>query len=140
MSRTRKILSVLLVVTVGALAFLYGQSEVAISSIKFDLRKIGESVYEAHSKTGKWPARIEDLEGTEYLRMPYRRSMLENGAFIVVWRQDLDPDPPANKDRILAYDNRSLFSRLGWVWACRGDLSIERIDAESVRRLNARGR
>src|SRR5262245_47043073 len=140
MSRTRKILSILIVVTVGAIAFLYGQSDVAISSIKFDLRKIGESVYEAHFKTGKWPAKIEDLEGTEYLRMPYRRSMLEKGAFIVVWQQDLNADPSANKDRILAYDNASLFSRLGWVWACRGDLSIERIDAETVRRLNSPGR
>jgi len=72
--------------------------------------------------------------------MPHRRHILEQGAFIVVWHQELNADPKANRDRILAYDNGSLFSRLGWVWACRGDLSVERIDAESVRRLNVRSK
>jgi hypothetical protein len=126
------VLSVLVVV---CLAFTYGTTDVAIKSIQFDLRKIGESVYEAHSKTGKWPAAITDLEGTEYLKMPYRREALDKGLFVIVWHQDLDVNPQGNKSRVLAYDNGSLFSRLGWVWACRGDLSIEKIGAAEVRAL-----
>jgi hypothetical protein len=108
--------------------------------IQFDLRKIGESVYEAQSKTGKWPASIADLEGTEYLRMPYRREALDKGLFVVVWQQDLDVDPQVNKNRVLAYDNGSMFSRLGWVWVCRGDLRVERIGAEELHSLKSQSR
>ena len=137
LSKKRKILSVLIVFAIVSVAFIYGQVDVATSSIKFDLQKIGESIYEARSKTGKWPKRIADLEGTEYLRMPYRREALESGLFVVLWQQDLDTNPSANKNRILAYDNGSLLSRLGWVWACRGDLSTQRLGAEEVRTLKA---
>lgn len=136
MSRRGKILSVVLAVVTVAVAFAYAQIDIATKSIRFDLRKIGESVYEARSKSGKWPAQIADLEGTEYLKMPHRRAMLEDGFFIVLWQQDLDPDPEANRDRVLAYDNGSLLSRLGRVWACRGDLRVERIGAAEVPALN----
>ena len=127
--RTRRILSVALVIVGVALAFLYGQIDVANKSVQFDLRIIGQSVYEAHSKTGKWPMQIADLEGTEYLKMPHRRTMLEYGAFVVVWQQDLDPSPVVNRDRVLAYHNKGLLSQFGKVWACRGDLRIERMDS-----------
>jgi hypothetical protein len=119
---------------VGVL-FTYGQLDVAIQSIRFDLRMIGESVYEAHSRTGRWPAQIADLEGTAYLRMPYRRSVLEREVFVVLWQQDLDPDPQANRHRVLAYSNGGLLARLGLVWVCRGDLRVERISAEEARKL-----
>jgi hypothetical protein len=137
MSKTR-IVSAVVAIVVAGIAFFYGQMDVAISSIQFDLKKIGESVYEAHSRNGKWPTQIADLEGTEYLRMPYRRGVLEQGLFVVVWQEDLDPSPDANRNLILAYDNGSLFSRLGVVWACRGDLRIERLRAEEKQLLNAR--
>jgi hypothetical protein len=134
-SKTRKIVSIVAGVAGVALAFAYGQMDVAIESIQFDLRKIGESIYEAHSRTGMWPTQIADLEGTTYLNMPYRRGILEQGLFVIVWQQDLDPNPEANRDRILVYDNGSLFSRLGSVWACRGDLRIERLRSEEKQRL-----
>jgi hypothetical protein len=137
MSKTR-IVSAVVAIVVAGIAFFYGQMDVAISSIQFDLKKIGESVYEAHSRNGKWPTQIADLEGTEYLRMAYRRGILEQGLFVVVWQEDLDPSPDANRNLILAYDNGSLFSRLGVVWACRGDLRIERLRAEEKQLLNAR--
>ena len=121
-----------LAVASGAVFFTYGVTDVALDSIKFDLGKIGESIYEAHRKSGAWPARIADLEGTVYLDMPFRRKALEDAHFVVVWNPDLEPDPAANRDRILAYDNGSLFSRLGWILACRGDLSIERINQYPV--------
>jgi hypothetical protein len=110
-----------------AFAYLYGSTSVAIESIQFDLQKIGESIYQAHARTGKWPTRIADLEGTAYLQMPYRRAALEENVFTVVWQTDLDPNPAMNRDRILAYSNGGLLARLGFVWACRGDLRIERL-------------
>jgi hypothetical protein len=115
-----------------AIAFLYAQTRIATRSIQFDLRKIGESIYEARTRSGKWPMQIADLTGTEYLNMPYRRALLEDGHYIIVWQQDLDLNPNANRDRILAYDDRSLLSRFGKVWVCRGDLRIERVDAGQV--------
>ncbi len=136
MSRRGK-LSIVLVIAAAAVAFVYAQVEIATTSIQFDLRKIGESMYEARSKSGKWPAQIADLAGTEYLEMPHRRAMLEEGLFVVVWHQDLDPNPSANRNRVLAYDNGSLLSRLGRVWACRGDLRVERLRPEEVRLLDA---
>lgn len=115
-----------------ALTSVYGITDVAIDSIQFDLAKIGESIYEAHARDGRWPARISDLDGTVYLNMPYRRHALETGAFVAVWQHDLAPDPAANRDRVLAYDAGSLFARFGWVWACWGDLRIARVSAERI--------
>jgi len=132
MSKQRKILSVLFVLVLGTIGFLYGTTDVARKSIQFDLRKIGESIYEAHSKTGKWPAKIADLEGTEYLNMPYRRDALEKGLFVIIWQQDLKSDPKQNRDRIVAYDNGSLFARLGWIWACSGDLTVGRVSSAKL--------
>ena len=138
MSGRRKILSAVLLCVAIAIAFGYAQIDTAAKSIRFDLRKIGESVYEARSKSGKWPVQIADLEGTEYLSMPHRRTMLEEGLFVVVWQQDLDPNPEANRNRVLAYDNGSLLSRLGSVWVCRGDLRTERMGVEEMRGLQLR--
>ena len=136
MSRRGKLLSAVVVIAAVAIAFVYAQVEIATKSIQFDLRKIGESVYEARSKSGKWPAQITDLAGTEYLKMPHRRTMLEKGLFVVVWQQDLDPNPEANRNQVLVYDNGSLLSRLGRVWSCRGDLRVERLRPEEVALLN----
>ena len=138
MIRNRKILSAVLAIVVAVIAFIYGTVDVANKSLQFDLKKIGESIYEAHAKSGKWPMQIADLEGTEYLNMPYRRGILENGSFVIVWQQDLDPNPDANSGRILAYANSGLLSRLGKVWACRGDLRIVKIGNEEKQRLKAR--
>ena len=119
----------MLVLALGAIGYLYGTTDVAIDSIKFDLRKIGASIYQAHSKTGKWPSQIADLEGTEYLDMPYRRDGLAKGLFVIVWQRDLKTDPKQNRNRILAYSNGGLLARLGLIWACRGDLTVERVSS-----------
>jgi hypothetical protein len=133
-----KVFWTLIVVAAAAMAFIWVQVDIATKSIQFDLRKIGESVYEAHARTDRWPRQIADLEGTEYLRMPHRRAMLEQGLFVVVWQQDLDPNPARNSQRILAYDDGSLLSRLGGIWVCRGDLRVDRADAAEISALHAR--
>jgi len=112
---------------------MYG---VASDSIQFDLKIIGESIYEAQAKSGKWPTQIADLEGTAYLRMPYRKGVLERRTFVVVWQQDLDLKPDANGDRVLAYSNGGLLAWLGLVWGCRGDLHTERLAREEIIRLS----
>src|SRR5262245_54940641 len=134
MSRRGKILSAVAVIVAFAVAFVFAQVDIATKSIQFDLRKIGESLYEAHSKSGKWPAQLADLEGTEYLKMPHRRLMLEEGVFDIVW-QDLDSSPAVNANKVLAYHNSGLLSRFGRVWVCRGDLRIERMGAKEIRAL-----
>jgi len=136
--RRGKILSAVAVIVAFAVAFVYAQVDIATKSIQFDLRKIGESVYEAHSKGGKWPAQIADLAETEYLKMPHRRAMLEEKGFVVVWQEDLDPNPAVNANRVLAYDNSSLISRFASVWVCRGDLRVERMSAREMRALSLR--
>jgi hypothetical protein len=64
--------------------------------------------------------------------------MLEEGTFVVVRQQDLDPNPEANRNRVLVYDNNSLLSRFGRVWVCRGDLRIEPMSNKEMLALNVR--
>ena len=138
MSLGRNALRGILVALGVGVAFAYGQWDVATDSVKFDLRRIGESIYEAHGRSGKWPARVSDLEGTVYLSMPYRRKTLDdNELFQVIWHQDLDPSPAENQQRILAYDKGSLMAALGRIWACRGDLSIVRMSSDEAAALGA---
>ena len=111
------------------------RTDMARQSIQLDLHFIGRSIYEAHQKNGRWPTRIADLDGTEYLNMPYRKGLLEEGNFVVVWQQDLAPKPAANRERVLAYDNRSLLSRFGNVWVVRGDLRVEHMDRDELNEL-----
>jgi len=136
-SRSKWILWAGVVVVSAAIVFTVAQADLATESIQFDLKKIGESIYEARSRSGRWPTGIGDLEGTSYLKMPYRRDILERKHFVIVWPEDFDPDPKANANRTLAYDNGSLLARLGRVWACRGDLRIERLSAQEVATLNS---
>jgi hypothetical protein len=135
-AKTKKVIAGAGVALFAILALFFGMYDVASDSIQFDLRIIGESIYEAQAKSGKWPAQIADLEGTAYLRMPYRKGELERGTFIVVW-QDLDPNPAANRARVLAYSNGGLLPWLGLVWGCRGDLRIERLAREEILALRA---
>jgi hypothetical protein len=136
MSAKRILLAVAALIGIAG-AFAYGQFDVATGSIQFDLRSIGRSIYEARARSGKWPMRVDDLEDTEYLRMPYRKAALAERMFIIVWQDDLDSRPEANAGRILAYDNRSLLTRFGIVWACRGDLRIERLRADEIAALKS---
>ena len=43
--------------------------------------------------------------------------------------------PAASRDRVLAYDNRSLLSRFGNVWVVRGDLRVEQMDRDELNEL-----
>jgi hypothetical protein len=136
MSAKRILVAVTVLIGIAA-AFAFGQIEVATQSIQFDLRSIGKSIYEARARNGRWPTQVADLEGTEYLQMPRRKTVLDERVYVIVWQEDLDSRPEANADRILAYDNRSLLTRLGVVWACRGDLRIERLRPDEIAALKS---
>ena len=137
MSGKRKFLAGCVVAVAVSVAFIYAQTDLAIDSIRFDLQKIGESIYQAHSRDGTWPTRITDLNGTAFLKMPYRKAALERAVFSIVWQTDLNPNPALNRDRVLAYSNGGLLARLGFVWACRGDLRIERVGKQELAALKA---
>jgi hypothetical protein len=135
MSRRRKILAGAFVLVVVVSCWVYAQVDLATRAIQFDLHSIGRSVYEAHRKIGKWPEEIAELDGTEYLNMPYRKEALEKGHFVIVSQQGLDPNPAANRDRILAFDNHSLLSRFGKTWVIRGDLRVEYMNRDELNEL-----
>ena len=69
--------------------FIYGALSVVVDSVKFDLRVIGESVYQAHARDRVWPRSVNDLEGTAHLQMPQRRELIDKGVYVVVWPEDL---------------------------------------------------
>jgi hypothetical protein len=59
--------------------------------------------------------------------------MIDSGTNVVVWHDDLKPDPKDNADLILAYHNRGLLAWLGRHWVCWGDLRTEYITTQQLR-------
>lgn len=135
MTRMRNLLGFGLALVLIVFAMGFGQLETVRDFLRFDLRVIGESIYQARSQTGSWPDKIEDLEQTEYLKLPYRPAMLQKGQFIIVWHKDLDMDPAKNRNKILAYDNSTILARFGRIWVCRGDLRTESISSRELQKL-----
>jgi hypothetical protein len=104
-------------------------------SIKLHLGFMGASIYEYHSMTGRWPARREDLATTSLpLKSPHWKQMLELGSDVIVFRGDLKPEPKDNAGVILTYHPKGLFAELGRTWVCWGDLRLEFIKTEELRR------
>ena len=110
-----------------------GFDEIADESTRFHLNLFGSSIYEYHTLTGKWPAKIEDLAKT-FLpqKSPLWRQMLDDELDVIVWHNDLKLDPKKNADQILVYHNKGLISQRGQSWVCRGDLRTEYIRTEEL--------
>src|SRR5438477_398784 len=124
-------IAVLLLVT---FAHFYSLSDISHQAIRLHLQLIGSSIYEYHSRTGQWPSRVEDLAETSLPRQsPYWKVMIDSGTNVVVWHDDLKPDPKDNADLILAYHNRGLLAWLGRHWVCWGDLRTEYITTQQLR-------
>lgn len=117
-----------------------GITSVAHETARLHLRMFGESIYEYHAKTGQWPARAEDFAGTRMtIISPHWRSMLDSGAIVIVWRNDLKPEPRENANAILAYYDTGLISSFGRKWVCWGDLRTEYVKTDQLHvRLPAR--
>jgi len=124
-------IAVLLLVT---FAHFYSLSDISHQAIRLHLRLIGSSIYEYHSRTGQWPSSVEDLAETSLPRQsPYWKVMIDSGTNVVVWHDDLKPDPKDNADLILAYHNRGMLAWLGRHWVCWGDLRTEYITTQQLR-------
>jgi hypothetical protein len=61
-----------------------GIREVAHESTQLHLHLIGSSIYEYHSRTGKWPTQIEDLAKTSLPQQsPYWKLMLDEELAVI---------------------------------------------------------
>lgn len=130
--RTRRAIGVAIIVV---FAFIFAQVRIGITSIRLDLKWIGESIYQAHATGGQWPKTLDDLNGTNItVLVPRLKPMIADGRYIVHWHADIKPEAKDNADRILAYENHSLFSRLGYTWVCFGDLRVESMTVRELQR------
>lgn len=103
-------------------------------AIRLHLRLTASSIYEFHNATGRWPTAADDLASTSLAQIsPYWKSLIESGTVAIVWRSDLKPDPKDNAALVLTYNNAGLFSKLGRVWVCWGDLRTEYVKVEDLR-------
>ena len=101
-------------------------TDISHQTIQLHLRLIGASIYEYHTKTGRWPARLDDWAETSLPReSPHWKVMIESGADVMVWHDNLNSDPKDNAHLILAYHNKGLLAWLGRQWVCWGDLRTE---------------
>jgi hypothetical protein len=104
-------------------------------SIQAYLRLYGESIYEHHALTGKWPSEIDDLSRTS---LPLKdrsgcwKSQLETQADVIMWPKDLKPDPRDNGHVILCYHSKGLDAERGQMWVCWGNLRTECITLEEL--------
>src|SRR4051812_47622220 len=74
-----------------------GAAEVGHQAIPLHLKLLGDSVYEFRAKTGRWSAGAEDLAATSLPQQsPLWRHLLDNGVIVVIWHQDLKPEPADN--------------------------------------------
>ena len=133
LNRNAKWMIVVAAVTLGLASWgvslfteYFDRSSISHTAIQDWLKWICASMYEYHSKTGRWPAGIDDLaETTLPARFPLWRETAKNIVFL--WPKDLQADPKENAGVILAYYNAGLISEMGRVWVCWGDLRTEYI-------------
>ena len=126
---------------VSVVAFLIGvywhyfsRASIPHEAIQLHLRLTASSIYEFHKATGRWPTVADDLASTSLPQIsPYWRTLIDNGSVAVVWASDLKPDPQDNASLVLTYNNAGLFSKLGRVWVCWGDLRTEYVKEDVLR-------
>ena len=127
-------LALVLVAVITAYNY-YHVKEMSDLSQEIYLRLYGESIYEFHALTGRWPSKIDDLARTSLpLKNPdWWRAQLEIVADVIVWPKDLKPDPRDNGHVILCYHNKGLDAERGRMWVCWGDLRTGWITPEDLR-------
>jgi hypothetical protein len=112
----------------------FSRASIPHEAIRLHLRLTASSIYEFHKATGRWPKVADDLASTSLAQTsPYWRTLIDNGSVAVVWNSDLKPDPKDNASLVMTYNNAGLFSKLGRVWVCWGDLRTEYVKEEDLR-------
>ena len=115
------------------LLFSSGTTQVADEAVVYELKAIGQSIYEYHETMGQWPRNIDDLNRTSLpVRVRYWKPSIESGSFVVVWNQHLNPNPQDNRDAVLAYHNRGTLAMFGHQWVCWGDLRTEYVSSKTL--------
>ena len=110
----------------------FDHSSIPHAAIQSWLKLFGSSIYEYHSKTGQWPHALDDLAQTSLpATMPGWRQTA--APVKILWRDDLNIDPKENADVLLLYYEGGMFSKLGRVWVCWGDLRTEYIPVSDLR-------
>ncbi len=121
-------------VTIGIVWDYFNRDSIPHEAIRLHLKLTAASIYEFHHMAGRWPKSADDLALTSLpQRSPYWRTLIENGSVVVAWRSDLRPDPKDNAGLVLTYNNTGLFSKLGRVWICWGDLRTEYLNEKELR-------
>lgn len=107
---------------------------VSHEAVRYWLKAYGESFYEFHAKTRRWPASVVDLGETSLpMRFPLWRSTA--GLVVFLWPKDLKDDPQQNASTVLLYYNKGLISELGKKWVCFGDLRLEYVKDKELEAL-----
>lgn len=120
-----------LVVLVLTLTGNTGTRQVSDEADKFHLRRIAESIYEHYALTGKWPGKAGDLRKTSLGKLPYDIPLIEDEHYVVLWGEDLKPNPKENGQRLLVYAKGGPLRR-GWKWVCWGDFRTEYLSEEQL--------
>lgn len=116
---------------------IYRVSDNARRRIEHHLCSIGESFYEFHQKTGQWPSGVDDLAETSLTKKSSQAiNRIKRQNYVVIWHQELKPEPSGNAQQVLAYHDSMWFVLLhGRICVCWGDLQIgyEGLDAVKAR-------
>jgi hypothetical protein len=132
------ILTAVALVFVVRMLFFSGTTDLAHESIKYELHAIGQSIYEYHNMTGRWPSTADDLERTSLsLRQHYWQATIQNGSVVIVWNDHLSADPAENRNVVLAYHNKGTLAMTGYQWVCWGDLRTEYLSSKRLRAVLA---
>jgi hypothetical protein len=129
-----------LVLAIAAYHF-FDVKEMSDLSQQTYLRLYGESIYEYHALTGKWPAKVDDLGKTSLpTKNPHWwKAQLDNEADVIVWPANLKRQPKDNRHTILCYHNKGLDAESGKIWVCWGDLRTGWITRDELQvQLNKR--
>ena len=125
------VIAALVVVGAACMAVVqtyFGVTDVASESVRYSLKAIGQSVYEYHALTGKWPDSADDLDKTTLvLRLRYWRLTVANRSVVIVWHKQMNANPADNANLVLVYHDRGLLAMMGRHWVCWGDLRTEYI-------------
>jgi len=112
----------------------FSRESIPHETIRLHLRLTASGIYEFHRATGRWPRVPDDLAATSLPQTsPYWRTLIDNGSVAVIWNSDLKPNPNDNASLVMTYNNSGLFSKLGRVWVCWGDLRTEYVTEEVLR-------
>jgi hypothetical protein len=127
-------LAAIAVAFINANGPLFGVTDAAHESVRYQLDAVGSSIYEFHAKQGRWPSNADDLATTSLpITCPYWKYILDHELVVIVWHKTLKPNPAHNAGQILAYYQKGLISELGRSWVCWGDLRTEYIKTEDLR-------